>query len=192
MKLKMAEKSLFAILLRSPWWASFLLAGAVTLAVAVLAPDRFRWLGAFGALPLYGVGCVVAWRQWQAPPAAAVAAQAAALRNMAWREFSAALERTWAAQGAQVQIITGLEADFCVEQAGRSTLVSARRWKAGSHGAEAIRHLAGAMRKRDVARGQYLLSHGTVSASARDLALSENIELVEGDAMARWMLSRRP
>ncbi|MGP1629059.1 MAG: restriction endonuclease, partial [Giesbergeria sp.] len=64
MKLKLADNSLFAILLRSPWWVSFLVAGATTLAVAVLAPERFRWLGAFGALPIYGVGCVAAWRQW--------------------------------------------------------------------------------------------------------------------------------
>ena len=191
MKLKMAENSLFAILLRSPWWASFLIAGAISLAVAALAPDRFRWLGAFGALPLFGVGCVAAWRQWQAPPKAAVAAQALALRSMAWRDFASALERTWAAQGAQVQGITGLEADFCVQQAGRSTLVSARRWKAASHGADAITHLAGAMRKRDIAHGLYLLSHGTVSDSARDLARTENIQLLEGDELARWMLAKR-
>lgn len=190
-KLKMAEKSLFAILLRSPWWVSFLIAGAITLVVAALAPERFRLLGAFGALPLYGVGCVAAWRQWKAPPAAAVAAQALALRSMAWRDFAAALERQWAAQGAQVQSIAGLEADFRVEKAGRTTLVSARRWKAASHGVDAISQLAAAMRKRDVAHGQYLVSHGTVSDTARDMARAENVELLEGDALARWMLSAK-
>lgn len=190
-KLKMAENSLFAILLRSPWWVSFLIAGAITVAVAALAPDNFRWLGGFGALPLFGVGFVAAWRQWKAPPASAIAAQALALRSMAWRDFAAALERHWAAQGAQVESITGLEADFCVQQGVRSTLVSARRWKAASHGVDAITHLAAAMRKRDVVRGQYLISHGTVSDSARDLARTENIELLEGDALARWMLDTR-
>lgn len=184
----MAEKSLFAILLRSPWWVSFLIAGAITLVVAALAPERFRLLGAFGALPLYGVGLVAAWRQWQAPPAAKVAAQALALRSMNWRDFAAALERHWAAQGAQARSITGLEADFCVEQAGRTTLVSARRWKAASHGADAINHLAAAMRQRDIVRGLYLISHGSVSDSAREAARTQNITLLEGDALARWML----
>lgn len=184
----MAENSLFAILLRSPWWVSFLIAGVISVAVAALAPDNFRWLGAFGALPLFGVGCVAAWRQWKAPPAAKVAEQALVLRSMAWRDFSAALERHWAAQGARVQSITGLEADFCVEQGVQSTLVSARRWKAASHGVDAIAHLAAAMRKRDVVRGLYLISHGTVSDSARDLARAENIQLLEGDALALWML----
>lgn len=190
MKLKMSDKSLFAILLRSPWWMSFLVAGAITLVVAALAPERFKLLGAFGALPLYGVGCVAAWRQWHAPSAGAVAAQAAAVRSMAWREFSAALEQAWRAQGASVQPITGLEADFCIEQGGRTTLVSARRWKAASHGADAISHLAAAMRKRDISAGQYLVAHGTVSDAARDLARSEGVTLVEGDALARLMLPK--
>jgi len=56
----MAENSLFAILLRSPWWVSMLLAGSITAVVALLAPSEFKYLGAFGALPLYGVGCVAA------------------------------------------------------------------------------------------------------------------------------------
>ncbi len=187
----MAEKSLFAILLRSPWWVSFLVAGGITLAVAALAPDRFKLLGAFGALPLYGVGCVAAWRQWRAPSAAAVAEQAAALRSMAWRDFSAALEHAWRAQGASVEQIIGLEADFCVQQGARTTLVSARRWKAASHGADAIAHLAAAMRKRDIGAGQYLVAHGSISDAARALARAEGVALVEGDALARLLLPTR-
>ena len=191
MKLKMSDNSLFAILLRSPWWVSFLVAGAITLAVAALAPERFKMLGAVGALPLYGVGCVAAWRQWRAPSAAAVAAQAAALRTMAWRDFSAALEQAWLALGANVQPITGLEADFCVQQGGRTTLVSARRWKAASHGADAIGHLVTEMRKREITNGQYLVAHGKVSDAARALARTEGVALVEGDALAKLLLPAR-
>lgn len=190
-KLKMAENSLFAILLRSPWWVSMLLAGAITATVALLAPDQFKYLGAFGALPLYGVGCVAAWRQWQAPSAAALAAQGAALRAMAWREFSTALEQAWQARGASVQRITGLEADFCVEHGGRTILVSARRWKAASHGADAIGHLVAAMRKRELHEGQYLVAHGAVSDAARALAKGEGVALIEGDALARLLLPPR-
>lgn len=187
----MSENSLFAVLLRSPWWISFLVAGAISLAVAALAPDRFKLLGALGALPLYGVGCVAAWRQWRAPSPAAVEAQSAALRAMAWRDFSALLQQTWKAQGANVQLVTGLEADFCVQQGARTTLVSARRWKAASHGADAIGHLVAGMRKRDIATGHYLVAHGSVSDAARALARTEGVLLVEGDALARLLLPKR-
>ena len=190
MKFRMAERSLFAILLRSPWWVSFLVAGAITAVVAALAPDRFKAFGAVASLPLFGVGCVAAWRQWRAPAAAQVAAQAAALRAMNWREFSAALESAWRAQGANVQAVTGLEADFCVEQGGRTVLVSARRWKAASHGAEPMAQLVAAMRKRELSAGQYLVAQGTVSDSARALARSEGVALIEGDALARMLLEQ--
>ena len=38
MKFKMAEKSLFAILLRSPWWISFVVVGVIVLAAGALLP----------------------------------------------------------------------------------------------------------------------------------------------------------
>jgi restriction system protein len=42
MKLKMSEKSLFAILLRSPWWWSFLIAAVLMLLARVFLPEAFR------------------------------------------------------------------------------------------------------------------------------------------------------
>lgn len=187
----MNDNSLFAILLRSPWWISFLLAGALTVAVAALAPERFQAFGALASLPFIGVGCVAAWRQWHAPSRAALDAQGAALRGMNWREFSAALDGAWRAQGAQVQSITGLEADFCVERPTRTVLVSARRWKAASHGAEAVAQLAAAMRKREIAAGEYLVAQGKVSDAARTLARSEGVTFIEGDALSQLLLPRK-
>jgi restriction system protein len=37
-KFKMAEKSLFALLLRSPWWISFVVVGLIVLAAGALLP----------------------------------------------------------------------------------------------------------------------------------------------------------
>jgi restriction system protein len=39
MKLKMSKNSLFAILLRSPWWMSFGLVAAIALAARALLPE---------------------------------------------------------------------------------------------------------------------------------------------------------
>ncbi|MEN9329226.1 MAG: hypothetical protein RLZZ484_414, partial [Pseudomonadota bacterium] len=38
MKWKMSDRSLFAVLLRSPWWVSFVLAAALALAASALLP----------------------------------------------------------------------------------------------------------------------------------------------------------
>ena len=46
MKLKMAPNSLFAILLRSPWWISVGIAVVMGLLSAALLPEGFRVIGA--------------------------------------------------------------------------------------------------------------------------------------------------
>ena len=67
MKLKMAEKSLFAILLRSPWWISFALAGVVSMAARLLLPAAYADVGMMGGLPFAVIGCIAFWRQARAP-----------------------------------------------------------------------------------------------------------------------------
>ena len=51
MKFRMAERSLFAILLRSPWWISLAVAGAFVAAARALLPAEYFVVGALGAMP---------------------------------------------------------------------------------------------------------------------------------------------
>ena len=51
-QLKMSEKSLFAVLLRSPWWVSFAVAIVVGIAGYMLLPDRFKVVGALSGMPI--------------------------------------------------------------------------------------------------------------------------------------------
>ena len=93
MKFKMSPNSLFAILLRSPWWVSFALVGLFSLAAAALLPREYVYAGVLGTFPFFAVGCVAAWRQWRAPSAARVAAMHAQLQTWHWRDYADALER---------------------------------------------------------------------------------------------------
>ena len=63
----MAEKSLFAVLLRSPWWISFVVVGLITLASGVLLPKEYFVVGALSGFPIFVVGCIAAWKQLRAP-----------------------------------------------------------------------------------------------------------------------------
>ena len=58
MKLKMAPNSLFAILLRSPWWISVAIAVAMGLVGAALLPEGFRLIGVLSGLPFGVIGAV--------------------------------------------------------------------------------------------------------------------------------------
>ena len=87
MKLKMAEKSLFAILLRSPWWMSFCLVAVFALGSKALLPDQYVIYGVLGGFPFVLIGFIAAWQQLRAPSPARVALALEGAASMSWRDF---------------------------------------------------------------------------------------------------------
>ena len=67
MKWKMAEKSMFAILLRSPWWVSIAIVVAFVLVARAMLPERYVVFGAMGGFPFLVVGLIAAVKQFRAP-----------------------------------------------------------------------------------------------------------------------------
>ena len=51
MKLAMAKKSLFAILLRKPWWISIGIAAGIAVVARALLPEQYAIGGALGGIP---------------------------------------------------------------------------------------------------------------------------------------------
>ena len=188
----MSQNSLFAILLRSPWWVSFVVAGLIGVGASVLVPDPYKLAGALGSLPLVGVGCVAAWRQLRAPSAAQADGALAAAINQPWRDFAATLQSAWQAGGTQVQLLNGPAADLRLAQGGRVTLVCARRWKAATHGAEPLRQLAATMQAEGAADGIYVLAQGALSDSARLLARDHAVVVLQGAGLALLLLRAKP
>jgi restriction system protein len=188
-KFKMSPNSLFAILLRSPWWISFALVGAFSLAAVALLPRDYALAGVLGTFPFFAVGCIAAWRQWRAPSAARTSAMQASLQAMPWRALADALEAAWIAQGYQVErLAPGGAADFVLSRGGQTQLASARRWKAAHHGVEPLRELHAVMQKREVTAGLYLLGPGELSDNARLFARDHGLTIVQGDALAQLLL----
>ncbi len=178
MQLKMAENSLFAVLLRSPWWVSFLLAGGAFLGMRLLVPDLYA---VAGALPFIVIAAVVAWKRLHAPSAAKIAAGLEALRAMTWEQFARALEEGFRREGYSVKRTDGA-ADLELEKAGAVSLVSARRWKAAVTGMEPLKELVAAGEKRG-ARECVYVSAGELSGNARGFAKEKRIRMVEGVAL---------
>ena len=63
MKLKMSENSLFAILLRSPWWISLLIVAVITLLSFALLPEAYVGFGVMGAFPFLVIAVLAARKQ---------------------------------------------------------------------------------------------------------------------------------
>ena len=69
--LKLNKNSLFAVLLRSPWWASALVAVALAAGLRLLIPTSYA---VFAALPFAVIAAYVGWQQLRAPGAERLAA----------------------------------------------------------------------------------------------------------------------
>jgi len=180
MKWKMAENSLFAILLRQDWWVSALLALAVFGAVQ----NFMAWgYALFATTPFTVITLMVAWKQIRTPGGARLAKALDRIRSMPWEDFAQALEKSFRAEGYNVQRVKGA-ADFELEKLGYVTLVSARRWKVARTGAEPIRELVTAGEKQD-ARGCRYVVAGELTTQARAYAEERGVMLIEGVELAQ-------
>ena len=181
MKFKMAPNSLFAVLLRSPWWISIGIAVAfVALAQALLPPD-YRGPFSLGAFPFVVIGTIAFWRQIRAPSASEAGAIQQAVQRMPWAAFRTLLQQGYERQGYTVERIDGA-ADLLLRQGGSTTLVSARRWKAAHHGEETVNALHAAAQQRDASRCVYV-ALGELSPNARRALKARQVELLDGPGL---------
>jgi restriction system protein len=184
MKWKMNENSLFAVLLRSSWWISFAIAGTVTAVAIALLPEAYRIFGTVSGLPFVVIGCIAAWKQFQAPSMARINNTLAAVRAMSWVEFSRAIEAAYRRQGYGVSAIGGTAANFEITKEGRTALVNCKRWKAAHTGVEALHDLH-AMKEARNAHECIYVAVGEITDNARAFAIKHAIKLVGGPELAR-------
>jgi restriction system protein len=186
MKLRMAENSLFAVLLRSPWWASAAVGAAVAGVAALALPSAYVPYGVFGAAPFAVIALMAGWRQLRTPSASRVDEKLESVRAMPWNEFSTLVERTLQSDGSSVQRIGVQGAEFEAVKDGRRTLVHCKRWKVARTGVGPLRELDAEVRARDAAGAIYVAA-GDVTDQARTFATQRRIQLLEGRALAQWL-----
>lgn len=186
MQLKMSEKSLFAILLRSPWWISFVLAVAVGAACYSLFPQKYNVVGALSGLPFAGIGVLALWRQMRAPNPAKIEATLESLAQMSGRDFTTAIDAAYRNAGFAVTPFNQNGADLKIEKDSRTSLVCCKRWKAAAHGADALRELATAMDAADANLGIYVALN-PLSAAAQQFAAKNSIRVLQGTELALLM-----
>jgi restriction system protein len=179
-KLTLPENSLFAILLRSRWWVSLLVALVTFAAVRLFLPEGFA---AFAALPFIVISAVAMWRQFRVPSGARLDAAIDKLRAMPWEEFARALEQGYQRQGYSVKRVEGA-ADFELEKAGRLSLVAAKRWKASSTGVAPLKELVAAGEAREARECVYVLA-GEMTQNALEFVKKTKINWVRGAELVK-------
>ena len=188
MKLKMAQNSLFAILLRSPWWASLGIAVVLALLMRLLLPAEYAVAGMLGSFPFVVIAAMAAWRQLRAPSAKQLEAALQRLRTLSQPNLLAEAERAWGALGYAVRRHDGPGADLVLTRAGREELLSLRRWKAASTGVEPLRELHAACERAEAAAGIFVHG-GAPSEKAMDFARQHRLRLMPVAELAQQLLA---
>ncbi len=186
--MKMHENSLFAVLLRSPWWIS------IGIALATAAASRFmlekfsfpEFYAAFIALPFLVIGSVAGWKQLRAPSAKRIAGRLEALRALSWDDFSAAMEEAFRRDGYAVSRFKGAGADLELTRAGRVSLVACKRWKATRTGVEPLKELDAAKRASEAGESVYVVA-GDITDNARNFAAQSNIRLLHDAELTEFL-----
>lgn len=186
MKLRMAENSLFAILLRRPWWVSALTAVALLAFCRFAFPPAWFPFAAPIALPFIVIAGITGWRALQAPSASRVAAIEQQVRALGWPEFRAALVDAWTREGWTVTDASGDGADLELVQGWQRKVVSARRWKVARTGVEPLRELAAARERHESHEGLYV-AVGEVSEQAVAFARTNRIRVLRAEDLARLL-----
>lgn len=184
--MRMAKNSIFAILLRSPWWVSGLVALALALVGMALMPAGYRIYGVLTGIP-FSVVCIAALRkQWGTPGKARTAAMLEKIRALSWREFSDEVAAALRRDGFEVSRVDMPEADFSITSNGRTALVSCRRWKVASTGIEPLRDLHRAV-ERDGLYDAFYITAGEFTQTALEFAVEKKMRLLHGPALAKLM-----
>lgn len=186
MKWELNENSLFAILLRSQWWLSFGIGVLLSASAVIVLPETWRVFGVVTGGPFLVIGCMAAWRQFQAPSSARIDKTLAAVRAMTWGDFSGAVEDAYRRDGYEVSRVTSVAADFEMKKDWRTFLVSGKRWKVARTGVEPLRDLHAAKVAREAHECIYIAT-GEITDNARVFATENKISLVDGTELARLL-----
>ena len=186
MQFKMHERSLFASLLRLPWWVSLALGVVIALVSRLTLKGDFLIFGVTMSLPFIVIAAIGLRRELKAPSAARVEAVLAAVQAMSWREFSAAVEAAFVRDGFVVKPASLPAADFEIAQGVSVALVSCKRWKAANQGIAPLQELAALCAARGAGEAIYI-SAAALTGKAQAYATEQRMRVINGAGLAQFL-----
>ncbi len=186
MKLKMSQNSIFAVLLRSPWWMSAGVAVLLSAGGFAALPLEYAAMGVFAAVPFAVISLMAAYKQMRAPSGARVQAVTEAVAAMSWADFSRTVEAGFRRDGCEVERLQTPGADFALTKDGHVAIVSAKRWKAARNGVEPLRELQ-AVREKRGAREAIYIALGDVSDNALQYAKAQGVSLMTAPELSKLL-----
>jgi len=185
MAFKMAQGSVFAVLLRSPWWYSVLIALLMVSISVLVAGSRYIILGFAAAVPFIGIACVVVYRQYQLPSHKRILEVVESARKLSAKQLAMKIADSYEKQNFDITPFKGDAADLELERGRHKLLLCCKRFKAANTGVEPLKQLVASGQKIE-ASGYLYVALGTVTENARRYATENDIELVQAATLAEF------
>lgn len=185
MALKMAENSLFAILLRSSWLYSVLIGLFLIVISTLIVGGKYLFLGVSCAVPFFCVAGYAAYKQSQLPSPKRMEEVAAQARKMTAIQVADKIADNYKNERFEVEKFKGNAAELELSRGYRRLLLCSKRFKAANTGIEPLKQLVAAGENVEATAYLYV-ALGEVSATARDYAKEHDIELIRADSLAMF------
>ena len=185
MAFAMAKSSLFAVLLRSPWWYSVLIGLVIISISSVVVGGQYVLLGIFGALPFFGIAGYAGYKLSQLPSQKRVQEVDQQARKMPATQIAAKIADCYVKERYDSIVFKGNAADLELTRGNRTFLLSSKRFKVANTGIEPLKQLVAAGQKVE-ATGYLYVALGEISDAAREYANQNDIELIQADRLAAF------
>lgn len=161
------------------------IAAAFVILSKAFLPNAIWGYGAFGSSAFIIIGLLALKKQWHLPSQSHVDAMSAKLAEMPWRTFSDDIEKAFVRDGYVVTKIQG-PADFAITKAGRTGIVSAKRWKAAQHSQENVEALYLA-KEAHGAVDCILVTLAPLGDKAKRYATQHRVQVMQGAGLAQLL-----
>jgi len=183
MAFKMAKGSLFAVLLRNNWGYSIAIGSFVLVASLMITDAQYVLLSITGALPFFGIGGYVAYKQLQQPSKKRVQHVTEQVQTMSAAAIAEKIALNYSKYGYESAVFKADGADLELTRDHRKLLLSTKRYKAANTGVSSLKSLVAAGEKAE-ARGYLYVTLGDITDSAQQYAKDHNIELIQAAKLA--------
>jgi len=185
MAFKVAENSLFAVLLRSPWWYSVLIGLAFIAFSLVIFNGQYVALGVFAAIPFFGIAAFSGHKQSLKPSRSRIIEVDQQARKMSAGQIADKIAQRYIEERYDSHPFDGKAAEQILTRGRHKIVLCSKRFKVGNTGIEPLKLLVSAGEKIE-ATGYLNVTLGEISAAARDYAEKNNIELIQADRLAAF------
>ncbi len=182
----MAKGSLFAVLLRSPWWYSILIGLAIIALGVILFEGKYLILGVMAALPFMAIAGYSAYREMQRPRQKRILEVQQEARTMTASVLAKKIAANYEKLNFDVTPFKGDAAELELERGKHKFLLSCKRFKAANTGIEPLKKLTVAGEKHKVT-GYLYVTLGEISKNALEYAHEHDIEFIQAEALTEYL-----